>query len=192
MAGLLVHCAEDLLAVNGDRLYQWLVDVRNAGKTAKIGVSVHTPEQAMRLLDLYEFDMIQVPLNLMDRRIMATGLIDRLCACEIENHVRSAVLQGLFFVSPSEIPWSLAQARPFVEAIQQRAKETGVSVDALALGFLRRQCQVDRVVIGVNTAEQLATNLQAYATPIEDDQVLDELDCNDLGIIDPSTWSISQ
>lgn len=192
VAGLLVHNADDLLAVNGDCLYQWHVSVRNAGKTVKIGVSVYTPEQAIRLLDHYDFDMVQAPLNLMDRRIVTIGLIDRLRARGIEIHVRSAFLQGLFFLPPSEIPESLAQARSFVEAIQQRARDIGVSISALALGFLRRQSQIDRIVIGVNTAEQLATNLQAYATPIEDDQVFDGLGCEDLSVIDPSTWRISR
>jgi len=192
VTGLLVHSAGDLLAVNGDLLYQWLVDMRSAGKAAKIGVSICTPEQATHLLDRYDLDMIQAPLNLLDRRIVATGLIDRFRMRGMEIHVRSAFLQGLLFMPPSEIPESLAQARPFVKAIQRRAEESGVSVGALALGFLQRQSQVDRIVIGVNTAEQLAANLQAYATPIEDDQAFDGLVCEDLSVIDPSTWRVSR
>jgi aryl-alcohol dehydrogenase-like predicted oxidoreductase len=192
VTGILVHKANDLLAINGERLYQWLVDMRSAGKTTKIGVSIYTPEQAIGLLDRYDFDMLQAPLNLLDRRIMTTGLIDRLRARGMEIHVRSAFLQGLFFMHPSEIPESLAQARPFVEAIQQRAGDIGVSISALALSFLQRQSQVDRIVLGVDKAEQLATNLQAYATPIEDARVFDGLACEDLSVIDPSTWRISR
>lgn len=189
--GILVHNADDLFAVNGDRLYQWLVDMRNAGKSTKIGFSIYSPEQAMSLLDRYDFDMLQAPFNLLDRRILVTGLIDRLRTSGMEIHVRSAFLQGLFFMPISDIPESLAHARPYVKAIQQRARDFGVPVNALAFGFLRRQSQVDRIVIGVDTAEQLATNLQAYATPFENDQAFDGLACEDLSVIDPSTWKTS-
>jgi len=192
VAGILIHRADDLLANEGYRLYKWLIDKRDAGKIAKIGASVYSPEQAFRLLQYFDFDIIQAPFNLMDRRILTTELVNYLRSRRIEVHVRSAFLQGLFFLSPLEIPESLTKARPFVDAIRRRALDIGVSINALALAFLRQQPQIDRIVIGVNSAEQLGANIKAYATSLDDNQVFDGLACEDLSIIDPSTWRISR
>lgn len=189
--GLLVHDVDDLLTNNGDRFYLWLVKMRDAGKIGKLGVSVYSPGQAVDVLDRYDFDLIQAPLNLLDQRVIETGLIERLRSIGMEIHVRSVFLQGLFFMPPAQIPEPLAKARPFVNAIQERARDIGVSVGALALGFLKRQAEIDRIVVGVDTPLQLTANIQAYATQIQEEQAFSGLACNDLGIINPSMWGLN-
>jgi aryl-alcohol dehydrogenase-like predicted oxidoreductase len=185
---VLVHNADDLLIPGGERLYQWLCSVRERGASAKIGVSVYTPEQAARMLAHYDFDLIQAPFNLLDRRIAATGLLTQLKQRSVEVHVRSAFLQGLFFISPDALPLTLASARPFIQALQQRARDLNVSIGGLALAFLRQNPQIDRIVIGVDTAAQLARNLADYATALADPHSFDGLECTELTIINPTLW----
>ena len=48
----------------------------------------------------YDFDVIQCPYNILDRRIISSGWYDKLKKKGIEIHVRSIFLQGLL-VNPS-------------------------------------------------------------------------------------------
>src|SRR5205085_51237 len=68
--GLLLHDADDLLSAHGDRVFAQLRKLQQEGRTQKIGVSTYTPEQVDSLLPRYEFDLIQVPLNLFDQRLI--------------------------------------------------------------------------------------------------------------------------
>lgn len=186
--GLLIHDVRDLFAQNGERLYARLCHYRDTGRVKKIGVSLYTPEQAMHVLRNYDIDIVQIPLNLMDRRMLNTGLLERFKRSSVEIHVRSAFLQGLFFMAPEAISETLSDARPFIVVIQERARTYGVSVGVLALGFLQDIPEIDRIVIGVNTAEQLVTNLRDYEQACKALFNFDDLACEDINIIDPTCW----
>lgn len=186
--GLLIHNVQDLFARNGSNLYSRLCHYREIGLTRNIGVSLYTPLEARRVLDNYEIDVIQFPLNLMDRRMLNTGLLDRFKSAGVEIHTRSAFLQGLFFMSPEAIPDNLLKARPFVTAIQERAHDCGVSVGGLALGFLQSIPKIDHIIIGVNTVEQLISDLDDYEIARKTDLSFEGLACGDLDVIDPTSW----
>ena len=186
--GLLIHDGRDLFSKNGDRLYSRLRHYKNAGLTTKIGVSLYTPEQAEHVLSNYDIDIAQIPLNLMDRRVLNAGMLDRFKSAGVEVHTRSAFLQGLFFMDPETIPETLLEARPFVTAIQERARTCGVSVGGLALGFLQDIPNIERIVIGVNTVEQLMANLDDYKQARKTDLSFENLACENLDVIDPTCW----
>jgi aryl-alcohol dehydrogenase-like predicted oxidoreductase len=184
--GLLVHHGHNLLYDNGDRLWEQLVAFKQQGKVRKIGASLYSPQQAAELLDRYPLEIVQLPLNLMDQRMLASGMLDRLKTAGVEIHVRSAFLQGLFFMAPAELPAHLAAASPWIERIRQASIENGVSIAALALGIGKHLPQVDKIVIGVNNSEQLTRNLSDYAqAPALD---FSPFACNDITLIDPSQW----
>lgn len=184
--GLLIHHGHNLLYENAERLWARLEAFKLQGRVRKIGASLYTPEQAADLLDRFPLEIVQLPLNLMDQRMLTSGMLDRLKAANVEIHIRSAFLQGLFFMTPEQLPAHLASAAPFVQKIQQSANERGVSIASLALGLGKHQPQVDRIVIGVNDSRQLATNLSDYAdAPAMDFSVFS---CNDPQLIDPSQW----
>ncbi|MEM5627314.1 hypothetical protein AAHB47_28660 [Bacillus wiedmannii] len=50
------------------------------------------------------FDMIQVPLNIFDQRLIYSGLLQKLKTKGIEIHARSPYLQGLLLMDAEKIP----------------------------------------------------------------------------------------
>src|SRR5690606_38310207 len=65
--GLLVHNPDDLLADGGDWLWEVLCELQEAGRVEKIGVSVYGEAQLEPILDEFEIDLVQLPLNVLDQ-----------------------------------------------------------------------------------------------------------------------------
>ena len=75
--GLLVHHAGDLFAEKGELIFERLSEYKNSGRAEKIGASLYTPDEATRLLDHFDIDLVQIPMNLMDRRMLESGILDQ-------------------------------------------------------------------------------------------------------------------
>ena len=65
--GYLLHRFNDIL-VNG-KIWDDLAHIKKSGKVEKIGFSLYSPEELVLLLDKeIEFDIVQVPYSIFDRR----------------------------------------------------------------------------------------------------------------------------
>lgn len=110
---MLLHCPEQLLSEqHGKPLLKALQQLKTQGITRKIGVSVYGPEELDRLMDEMPFDLVQAPLNILDRRLVESGWARRLKDQGTEVHVRSAFLQGLLLMTPDQRPEKFARWRP--------------------------------------------------------------------------------
>ena len=49
--GLLFHEANDLIGINGGELWDLITDFKEKGYVQKVGVSVYTPEQLIKIID---------------------------------------------------------------------------------------------------------------------------------------------
>lgn len=61
----------------------------------KIGFSTYTPKQIDFLLNNFDFDLVQLPFNVFDNRLIQGGQLKALKKKKIEIHARSIFLQGL-------------------------------------------------------------------------------------------------
>lgn len=184
---VLVHTASDLLVPGGERLYGCAVRWRADGRATKIGVSVYTKDELEALLARYTFDLVQVPVNVLDQRLVIDGTLARLKARGIELHARSVFLQGLLLMEPRDIPQTAARARPFVTRFREMMAKSGVSPLAAALRYVARLSEIDRIIVGVHSAAQLSECVRALddATMLPD---CADLRCDDERAIDPRRW----
>jgi aryl-alcohol dehydrogenase-like predicted oxidoreductase len=88
--GLLLHRSEDLLGSNGRALYQALESLKDKGLVNKIGISIYSPDQLELLTTNIRFDLVQTPFNLLDRRLLSSGWMQKLKDRGFEIHTRSA------------------------------------------------------------------------------------------------------
>ena len=68
--GLLIHNADDLLVPGGNKLFEAMRDLKSKGYVEKIGASVYDSEQVDLLIEKYDFDLVQVPINVFDQRLI--------------------------------------------------------------------------------------------------------------------------
>ena len=188
--GLLAHDANDLLGTTGDAIWQAMQELRADQRVIRIGASVYNGGQIDALLQRYPIDLLQLPMSLLDQRLIQSGHLDRLAERNIEVHVRSAFLQGALLMPPDRLPHHLAGLRPCLEQISVRAAGLGISPLQAALRFVSGLKQVAAVVCGVDSSEQFDQLAAALEQPevalgIEDAAACA---CNDIRLLDPSQW----
>ena len=187
--GLLVHGPDALLAEGGQRIWDALEALKADGRARRIGVSVYDPAQLDLLLERYPLELVQLPLNIYDQRFRRSGLLTRLKQNGIEVHARSVFLQGLLLISPSQLPERFHALRPHHEKLHDWFRESGLTPLEGCLRFGLQQPEIDRIIVGCETPEQLKGILGASAVESAADLTsVCEFEVQDRSTVDPSQW----
>ena len=107
--GLLLHDLDSLFDKDSHQLVTTLETMKTSGLINKLGVSIYNPNDLNRIIDLINLDIVQAPLNLIDRRLLTSRWLEKLKLKGIEVHTRSSFLQGLLLLQPNTIPESLKE-----------------------------------------------------------------------------------
>jgi aryl-alcohol dehydrogenase-like predicted oxidoreductase len=186
--GYLAHNAKEL--IGNPQLWEKLQQLIGEGLIAGAGVSLYHPNELETLLESGIVPhLIQVPYSLLDRKF--EPLFAELKNRNIEIHTRSAFLQGLYFKDPATLAGKLSALRPALETLHRIAAENNCSMESLALRFATRHPLVDYVVIGVDSLQQLASNVISLRECTVSDNVFDEireLVIPDPELLNPATW----
>lgn len=185
--GLLAHHADDLLGPGGAALYEAMSALKLSGKVERIGASIYEPEQVDQLLERFAIDLIQVPLNVLDQRLVAGGYLERLKKTGVEIHARSAFLQGLLLMAPAELPPHFDPAKPLLRRYHGWLAARGLDALAGAVGFIAGLPHLDAAIFGVNTCRQFS-EIIARSRSALDPAEFREFALNDRAIINPSLW----
>ena len=176
--GLLIHNINDTKDKKFDNLFSKLIELKKEGLVKKIGFSSYTPEQVDFLLANFDFDLIQLPFNVFDARLISGGQLKELKKKNIEIHARSVFLQGVlldFDNLPSYFSFWVPQFNQYREIV----KRSGLSLLEYALNFALNTQELDKILVGVNSLSQLSnivnsskldTNLQAFT--VDDENLL--------------------
>jgi len=187
--GLLVHNAEDLLIPGSEKLFDLLLELKQQGYADRVGVSVYDKAQIDRIIGRFSIDLIQVPLSVLDQRLVASGHLVQLRQMGVEVHARSIFLQGLLLMHEDQVPVSLSGVRPLLAALHAVFREHDLTPAAGAIQFVRDLAEVHRMVIGVNNATQLVENIDAYQSKrVAID--FSRFACADERITNPAMWRL--
>lgn len=186
--GLIVHLAEDLLGADGDSVWQAMEDIRAAGAVAKIGASCYTPAELTALDERYPLELVQVPFNVFDQRMLVDDGLAGIKANGIEIHVRSVFLQGLAFMRPEALPPGFSRAAPGLAAFREAAARADLGPAAMALAFVQSRPEVDRAVVGVTSLRELEELLEAARAAPPADLDFASLAIADEAVVTPSLW----
>lgn len=184
--GLLVHHAQDILVDGGERLVSGMERLKEQGKVSKIGVSIYDGEQLEGLLRKFTPDLIQLPLNVFDQRLIHSGWLQHLHDKGVEIHVRSVFLQGLLLMPLEDIPNYFEPIRPLLARWHAATREQGISLVQAALAFVRDLSAVARVLVGVESVSQFQACLHDFLTPSSFDAA--GLACDDPAFMNPVLW----
>lgn len=185
--GLLLHRASDLLGPEGRRLFRVLEDLRASAKVSKIGVSIYSPSELDRVLQMGSIDLVQAPFSLIDRRLLTSGWLRRLKDRQVEVHVRSTFLQGLLLTPVDHVPAKFSPWSPIWQAWANWQAHTSCSALAACLAFPHSFDEVDRVVVGVDSPDHLTQILGALDAVEPRDWP--DIACDDERLVHPSRWS---
>lgn len=184
---LLVHNADELLGVCGDELYKVLCDLKNNGYVKKIGVSVYTAEEALKVQNNYSIDVIQFPINVINQSFSVSNTLSELHARGLELHARSVYLQGLLLMPLKEIPAYFNPILPLLKKYQEELLSRNMDFIEGALGYVKRVKNIDCIVFGVENKNQLEEFFNAYDKKIPDIDY-SKFNVSDEKYINPALW----
>lgn len=185
--GLLLHRPEQLLETNGAALYRVLQSLKESGQVEKIGVSIYSPKELDLICKSFHLDLVQAPFNLVDRRLHATGWLQRLKEHNVEIHTRSTFLQGLLLMPRTAIPPKFVRWSDLWDSWHHWLVSHQVPAVHACLAFPLSFPEIDRVVVGADSAAQLTELIDAaggggaFALP--------DLRCDDDTLVNPSRWA---
>ncbi len=182
--GLLIHNIEDIQDKEFDLLYEKLNNLKQDKLINKIGFSTYTPKQVDFLLDNFDFDLIQVPFNVFDVRLIEGGQLQALKNKSIEVHARSVFLQGVL-LNFNNLPNYFLTWQEQFKKYQEMVNSSGLSLLEYALNFALNTKELDKVLVGVNNANQLIDIINSSKTSTN----LKAFSIDDIDLLNPSLWS---
>ena len=185
--GLLVHNCDDLFKPGGRDIFFELKKLQSLGLIKKIGVSVYTKDQILRVLDNFDIDLIQLPINILDQRLIHSGCLEKLNKKGVEIHARSVFLQGLLLMPLNMIPDYFSPIIKNIKNFNEDANSLSMTALELALNYVVSIHEVDRVIVGVNTVQHIEdiTSCKFKEITLKDFRGLSVKDPN---FLNPSLW----
>jgi aryl-alcohol dehydrogenase-like predicted oxidoreductase len=181
--GLLIHNIQDIENKQFSALFDKLNELKQQGLIKKIGFSTYTPEQVNFLLENFDFNIIQVPFNVFDTRLIQSGQLQALKSKGVEIHARSVFLQGVLLDFDNLSDYFLTWKTQFTE-YQAMVKNSGLSLLEYALNFALSIQEIDRVLVGVNNEQQL----REIVLSLKGLDALEDYFINDINLLNPSLW----
>jgi aryl-alcohol dehydrogenase-like predicted oxidoreductase len=124
------------------------------------GVSVDTPSEALKAAKM-KMDIIEFPYNVFDHNILETKFFKLAKKHKIVTIARSVFLQGLLLMD------NPPTGKEYIERLDGIIKPYGISRKEAAFLFTYCNPNIDCVIVGVDTAEQLQEliSLTRYEIP---------------------------
>ena len=167
--------------------------LKNDGYIKKFGVSVYDENQIKFLIRNFDFDLIQIPINIFDQRLLKDDILRDLKKRGIEIYARSVFLQGLIFLDRDNLPSKFKSIEKYLEKINNISLKFNIPKEDIALLFVNSINEIDRIVIGVEKIEQLKKNIRALNRSKNFAEIERAINFQDLfieneEIIDPRKW----
>lgn len=161
---LMLHRAEH---IDVREIWDDLRHRHEEGEIRHLGASVQNPHELIRVLKDHDIDHIQMPYNILDWRWrtpeVAAAISNR---PDVNIHVRSAYLQGLL-AAGLQANWPQIDGvcpETVVSALEHLTHAFDRQSPAdLCLAYLRAQTWIDGIVVGMESEEQLESNVRLFA-----------------------------
>jgi aryl-alcohol dehydrogenase-like predicted oxidoreductase len=185
--GLLFHDTQLLLSSHGAQAFDALNKLKKAGLTKKIGISVYNPDELEYILDRFHFDIVQLPLNIVDRRFVELNWLDRLKNLNIEIHTRSVFLQGLLLQDFEDIPPKFMRWNELWKNWTNWVIQNSHSHIQACLSYPLSFDEVDKVIVGLENVAQM--NEIIKYTKSKRITAIPDFSIDDESLLNPSLWN---
>lgn len=187
--GLLIHQADDLLKPGSEWLIDALEQLKRDKQVQKVGVSVYNATQLDEVLLRFTPDLVQVPFNVLDQRLIASGHLQKLHRMGVEIHTRSAFLQGLLLMPAETRPPFFERFGLDLNRFDRFCEQQQLSALEVCLGFVMSVKPIDYVVVGGCNLVQWKEIVAASARRF-DLALFESLATDDPALVEPSRWKL--
>jgi len=180
----LFHNSKDIYSKKGKVVFRILRKLKKINKIEKIGVSVYSNSEIIKLLKEYKIDVIQAPFNILDQRLNNTKLLKILNTQKIEIHIRSIFLQGIL-VDKKIIS---KKTLKFIEIHKwyNFLKKNNLNSVSEILNFINQHKFINKVIFGVRSIKQLKEILDTKIRYKKENYSI--FKTKKIELIDPRKW----
>jgi aryl-alcohol dehydrogenase-like predicted oxidoreductase len=187
--GLLVHNADDLLKPGASKIVSQLQALKEQGAISKIGISIYTSDQLQSVMDKMDIDLVQLPVNILDRRLFDTGMLKKLSSQGVEVHARSIFLQGLLLMSKDSRPKYFSQWDSLWKLWHEWLSDNKLTALEATVRHAISTPEISKVLVGVDSKEQLQGIIQAADGAIP--AIPEILLTDDADLLNPANWKMN-
>jgi len=185
---VLVHSVGDLAEPGWETLVEALRLIKQKALATRVGVSIYDEGDLDLVQSRFEPELVQFPLNVLDRRLVFTGRLAALKGAGVELHARSVFLQGLLLMPAKALPQFFAPLRAALEKLQARWAAAEVPPLAACLHYVLGQSQVDAAIVGVNRVHEFNEIAAALSAPPICPDLFEPVEAIDPAFVDPRRW----
>lgn len=186
--GCMFHSADEYF--NNIELVKELVKFQNKGLIKYIGVSIYTNQQLEAVTCDQRINLVQLPYNLIDNFKIRGELIKRAKSKGKIIHVRSVFLQGLFFMDILKLPDKLLPLKPLLLSLHNLSDRYEISMESMALNYCTNNENIDGVIIGVDSIEQLKLNIDSLDIKLSSNLIntINNISTPYTELLNPTNW----
>lgn len=150
---ILIHDPENINKKNVLKIKNFFFKLKKNSITTKIGLSIYEARHVKNILSIWVPDIVQLPVNILNRDLYKSGLINQLQDLNIEIQARSVFLQGLLLAN--KIP---PQFRRWNKIFQNWGYLTKYDTDkkiTYCLSIIKNYMRLKNIIIGFENINQL-------------------------------------
>ena len=189
--GLLLHRYE--ITRDYSKIFKEVSMLKTDGKLRFFGVSIYEPEDAMHALTNDNIDIIQVPFNILDRRLVDLNFFDLAVKYDKKIFVRSIYLQGLLLLNRDQlIKRNMQWVIPHLSYLWNFIEQNKIDIKEFALKSVLDMSNGARIITGIDSLDQLKENNKASTSVNINNQVLESWWKNvpnyPVKLLNPALW----
>jgi len=174
---------------DSEYLFSKLEKAKEMGLLKTLGISLYNNNEIEDIIQNYNFDFIQIPFNLLDNSSKRKSILIMAKERNIDVHVRSVFLQGLFFKSKEIMPTKLKPLIKYINDLEEICLERNISIDELAIKYNYSKSYIDKIIFGVDNLNQLKRNIEIMKSNILiPNKTIDKINVLENELLNPSNW----
>ena len=150
---LLIHDKSDFMNNKKNYLEAFNI-IKRKDLVEKIGVSLYEAKDLNKIVKYWKPDIVQIPYNIIDRRIQNKKFINVIKKNSIELHVRSIFLKGML-VNQKVYPEAFNEWRKKINYWFKWCKNKKIKPSTAAFLFVKKNKLIKNIIVGFDKIDQM-------------------------------------
>lgn len=186
---LYIHDSSQLFKKSGKKIFSKILSLKKKKLINKIGISVYTIKETKKILKDYKFDVIQAPINIVDKRFIDKEFIKFLKKRKCLLIARSIFLKGLLINTSFFKKKYFRKWRKKIDLVENALERDQLNIKNWTLHYLNKHKFLKSYILGVSKVSQLSEIFKILSTKQRNLKDYEELNIDEQGLINPKYWS---
>ena len=167
-----------------------IFDLCKKYKVKNVGVSIYTIDELRFALKIKNISIIQIPINILDRKFLKKKIISDIKHKKIQIHARSIFLQGMLYLK--KFKYCKKDTKNKLVDLNSLLKKNDTNLGELSLQWVSSLDFIKKIIIGIDNLDQLKHNLKSMKNKNKNKNNLikkiTNIKINDTKFLSPNKW----